>query len=335
MTEMLGSELDMTSESATQTRSGLAFFFPGQGAQAVGMGCDLHRQLASVRDLYAKAAAAVDFDLEALSFQGPAEELKRTDVSQPAILVSSLAALTALREQGSSEPAAVAGLSLGEYTALVAAGVLDLEDAIALVVARGRFMQECCEAEPSGMASILGASQELVETAVAAGSSSGIVVVANYNSPKQLVISGDEKGLAAACEAAKAAGARRVTPLAVAGAYHSPLMAPAGERLAKTLESVDLRAPRIPYVSNVTANFENDPAKIRELLVKQVSSPVRWRESVERLVGAGIKRVIELGPGGVLSGLCRQIDRSLEARSAQSFEDVCSAADSARAANGE
>jgi len=302
-----------------------ALLFPGQGAHAVGMGKDLHAKLASVRALYEKATAAVDHDLTRISFEGPEEELRRTDVSQPAILVASLAALEAVREAAGENlgaPAATAGLSLGEYTALVAAGALSLEDAIRLVVDRGRFMQECCDRHPSGMASVMGATLEQIEEAVAESQGAGVVVVANYNSPRQIVISGEKAALAAASEAVKAKGARRVTPLPVAGAYHSPLMAEAGERLAKTLESIEIRKPSTRFVSNVTAQFEDDPEKIRRLLVQQVSSPVRWQASVELIVAEGIKRAYELGPGSTLAGLCRQIDGDLAVSSAQTVEQV-------------
>ncbi len=310
----------------TETTNGAtALLFPGQGAQVVGMGADLHERFESVRALYAQANAPVEFDLAKISFEGPEDELRRTDVSQPAILVASLAAHGAVNELAAgklAEPAAVAGLSLGEYTALVAAGALSLEDAIRLVIERGRFMQECCDAQPSGMASVVGASPEVVKDAVAVGAKTGVVVVANWNSPRQIVISGEKAALDAACAAAKDNGARRVLPLPVAGAYHSPLMAPAGVKLATVLSDVEIRKPSCRYVSNVTAQFEDDPDRIRELLVRQVSSPVRWQESIELLVKSGITRAYELGPGTVLAGLCKQIDRALSVVSAQGVAEA-------------
>jgi len=315
--------------------SKIAFLFAGQGAQAVGMGKDLYDAYPAVRELYDRADAAVPFDLKAISFEGPEEELTRTDVSQPAIVVCSLAALRALEaELGGKLPevAAAAGLSLGEYSALAFAGALPLEDALKLVIARGRYMQECCEARPSGMTSILGLGVGDLEPALEAGRPHGPVGVANDNAPKQVVLSGAEEALAPAAAKAKELGAKRTLPLKVAGAYHSELMAPAGERLAADLAAADLSAPDRPVVANVTAEAHADPASIRELLVRQVSATVRWRETMGRLFDMGVERFVELGPGGVLKGLVRQNDRKKTCQSVVTVDDVKAAAEQLAAA---
>lgn len=297
----------------------LAFLFPGQGAQTVGMGKDLHEAYPAVRALYERAAKAVPFDIRKISFEGPEEELKRTDVSQPAIVLASLAALEALKaELGMLPPVKLAlGLSLGEYTALAFAGALPVEDALNLVIARGRYMQECCEKTPSGMTSLLGLDSEKVRPLL-----DGQVGLANDNAPGQVVISGEKKALDAAAEKAKGLGAKRTIPLAVAGAYHSALMAPAGERLRADLAKARFAAPTVPVLANVTAAPHGAPDEIRARLVEQVSGTVRFRESLARAVDMGVTRFVELGPGGVLKGLVRANDRKLECLSAMTVDEV-------------
>jgi [acyl-carrier-protein] S-malonyltransferase len=298
----------------------IAFLFPGQGAQAVGMGKDLHEAYPQVKALYERAAKAVPFDIRKISFEGPEEELKRTDVSQPAIVLASLAALEALKAelQGKLPTARVAlGLSLGEYTALAFSGALPVEDALSLVIARGRFMQECCEKTPSGMTSLLGLDSETVKPLL-----SDKVGLANDNAPGQVVISGEKAAVDAAAEKAKGLGAKRTFPLNVAGAYHSKLMAPAGEKLRPELAKARFAAPQVPVLANVTAAPHGSPDEIRARLVEQVSGTVRFRESLARAVDMGITRFVELGPGGVLKGLVRANDKKLECLSAMTLDEV-------------
>jgi [acyl-carrier-protein] S-malonyltransferase len=303
----------------------LAFLFPGQGAQTVGMAKDLHEAYPAVRDLYARAARAVPFDLRKISFEGPEAELLRTDVSQPAIVAASLAALEALKaELGGTLPAVkvTLGLSLGEYAALAFAGGLPVEDALALVIARGRYMQECCEKTKSGMVSVLGLDAEKIKPAIEEGRKLGPVGLANDNAPGQVVLSGEQRALDAAAEKAKALGAKRTVPLNVAGAYHSSLMAPAGERLKADLAKAKVATPTLPVLANVTAAPHGSPDEIRARLVEQVSGTVRFRESMARAVDMGVTRFVELGPGGVLKGLVRANDRALECKSAMTVDEI-------------
>ena len=298
------------------------------------MGKDLHAAYPAVRDLYERAAKAVasdvsrtsaPFDLRKISFEGPEEELKRTDVSQPAIVVASLAALEALKaELGGSLPATsvTLGLSLGEYSALTFSGALPIEDAVSLVIARGRYMQECCDRTPSGMVALSGLDAEKVQPAIEEGRRVGAVGLANDNAAGQIVLSGEKAALDVAVEKAKALGAKRVTPLNVAGAYHSSLMAPAGERLRSDLAKARVSKPTVPVLANVTADLHGDPDAIRARLVEQVSGTVLFRESLAKAVALGAKRFVELGPGGVLKGLVRANDRALECKSAMSVEEV-------------
>ena len=297
------------------------------------MGKDLYEAYPAARAIYDRAAAAVPFDLRRISFEGPDDELKRTDVSQPAIVVCSLAALAALEAElaalGKKLPpvACAAGLSLGEYSALCYAGVLSLEDTLKLVIARGRHMQACCDAQPSGMTSLLGMSASDLGPAVEAGKAVGPVGVANDNAPTQVVLSGAKAALDAAVEKAKALGAKRAVPLNVAGAYHSSLMAPAGEALKADLAKVTVNAPKTPIVSNVTADLHGaDAATIRRLLVEQVSSTVRFRESLAKIFSLGVDRCVELGPGGVLKGIVRMNDKARSCTSVATVAEVKAAA---------
>lgn len=309
--------------------STLGFLFAGQGAQTVGMGKDLYEAYPAVRELYDRADAAVPFDLKRISFEGPEEELRRTDVSQPAIVVHSLAALAALQsELGGKLPevAAACGLSLGEYSALAFAEALSLEDALRLVIARGVHMQACCEAQPSGMVSFLGLSADELGPAVAAGGEG--CGVANDNAPKQVVLSGPTAGLELAIAKAKELGVKRSIPLNVAGAYHSALMAPAGESLRGDLAAAAFSAPKLPVYANVNAQpHTGDADATRELLVAQVSGTVRFRESMDAMFAQGVETFFEFGPGGVLKGLVRQNDRKKQCTSVATVEEVKAAAE--------
>lgn len=291
-----------------------AIVFPGQGAQFLGMGRDLAERYPEARDVFDRADAALagDLALSTICFEGPEDRVNATDVCQPGILVTSLATLAVLeRHKGldASTIACTAGLSLGEYTALVFAGALAFEDAVRLVRKRGRYMLDASEAAPSGMLSLMGADRAQAEAIAAEAAPAGVIAVANLNAPGQVVLSGANAALDAAEVAAKAAGIRRAIRLVVSGAFHSPLMQPAADRLAADLAAVEVRAPRCPVYSNVTAEPVGSPDDIRELLARQVVSPVRWADSVGAMLAAGTTRFIEPGPNKVLTGLLKKIDR--------------------------
>jgi [acyl-carrier-protein] S-malonyltransferase len=290
----------------------IAFVFPGQGAQKVGMGKALADALPSVRALYAAADDALGFSLSKLCFEGPAAELELTANTQPAILATSVAALTAARELAGLEADVVAGHSLGEWSALVAAGALSFADALRLVRARGTFMQEATPAGSGAMAAIIGLDARAVEDTcreAAGGESCG---PANFNGAGQVVIAGDKAAVERAMALAKAYGAKMVKALAVSAPFHCALMKPAAERLAAELARVEVRPLRVPVVTNVEARENTDAARVKELLVAQVTAPVRWEESVQRLAAMGTTRLVELGPGKVLSGLVKRIAPSIQ-----------------------
>ena len=293
-----------------------AFLFPGQGAQAVGMGRAPAEAHPAARKLFDAASEVLGYDLLGLCANGPKERLDATDVSQPAIFVASLAALEALRASEPSafdEVVATAGLSLGEYTALVFAGALNFRDGLQVVRERGRAMQAAAEATPSGMVSVLLLDQPQVEEIVAEARSAGLVKLANFLCPGNIVVSGE----AAACDAverlAQAKGAKTIR-LAVAGAFHTDLMKPADQKLADALKGVEIRPPRIPVWSNVDAKPHTDPEEIRNLLVRQVLSPVLWEQTMRNLQAEGVQRWYEIGPGKVLAGLLKRVDRKADMR---------------------
>jgi len=289
-----------------------AFLFPGQGAQAVGMGRELDAELPAARALFDRAGEILGFDLRRVCFEGPAEALEATDVSQPAIFVASLAALEGLR---ATDPdvvagcAGAAGLSLGEYTALVFAGALDFEAALRVVRRRGEAMQAAAVATPSGMTSVLGLEEGKVDELCAAVAPHGRLWKANLLGPGNIVVSGDRSALDRVEQAAGALGATRVIPLAVAGAFHSPLMRPADDQLAEALRGVDLRPSTIPVYSNVDAEPHDAPDDIRRTLVAQVVAGVRWDDSMRRMLADGFDTFYEIGPGRVLTGLLKRINR--------------------------
>ena len=289
-----------------------AYVFPGQGAQFPGMGRDLFEASTAVRDRFSQAAEILGFDIAATMFEGTEEALRKTEVTQPAIFLHSVLLAEALGEN--FQPDWVAGHSLGEFSALVAAGALDFADGLRLVSERAQAMQAACEAVPSTMAAVLGLDDEVVEQIC--GEIPGVVVPANYNCPGQLVISGEVAAVEAACAALTAAGARRALVLSVGGAFHSPLMEPARDRLARAIDATSFRSPRCPIVQNTTAQATSDPAVIQRELIAQLTAPVRWTQSMQTLLQHGVTEVIEVGPGNVLQGLFKKLDRSLPCSSA-------------------
>jgi [acyl-carrier-protein] S-malonyltransferase len=286
-----------------------ALLFAGQGSQTVGMGRDLCEKYEVCRTLFARANDVLGRDLRAICFAGPEDILTKTDNAQPALFVHSLAGLEALRSQVPDlKIDATAGLSLGEFTALTAAGAVSFEDGLRMVQARGRFMQEACDATTGGMASIINMDDAALEQVCREAD----VDIANLNCPGQTVISGDKQKIAKAVELAKARGAKRAIPLVVAGAYHSRLMETARVKVADALARLPMLTPKVPVVSNVTARPAATVAEIKDLLVRQVISPVRWSESMQWLIAQGFTRFIELGPGTVLSGLMKRINKDVE-----------------------
>jgi [acyl-carrier-protein] S-malonyltransferase len=286
-----------------------ALLFAGQGAQFVGIGRDLAGTFPSAKAWFDRGNAAVGYDLASICFTGPDAELTKTENAQPGIFLVSWIALQLLKER---VPAlrfeATAGLSLGEFTALTAAGAMSFEDGLRVVRQRGRFMQEACEATHGGMAAIIGLDEAPTrEVCAEAG-----VVLANLNCPGQLVISGAMEKIEKACELAKAKGARKAVPLPVAGAYHSPLMAGAQPKLQAELAGIKLSAPTVPVISNVTAKPHGAPAEISKRLIEQVTASVRWEESIRYLLSQGFTRFIELGPGSALSGFMKRIDKTAQ-----------------------
>jgi len=284
-----------------------ALLFAGQGAQTVGMGKDLAETCPTARAIFDRAKQVLGYDLANICFEGPEPELTKTENAQPAIYLVSWVCFQLLRERVPSLKFEVtAGLSLGEFTALAAAGVMSFEDGLKVVRQRGRFMQEACEAAPGAMAAIIG----LDETATREVCNEAGVELANLNCPGQLVISGEKTGIDKACELAKARGAKRALPLSVAGAYHSRLMASAQPKLRAALAEIPLHLPSVPVISNVTAQPHHTAGEIHAKLVEQVTSSVRWEESMRYLLAQGFTRFIELGPGAALTGFMKRIDKN-------------------------
>lgn len=290
-----------------------AYVFPGQGAQFTGMGKDLYEASEEAKTLFEKANDILGFRITDIMFEGEAEELKQTKVTQPAIFLHStiLAKLLGNRFQ----PKMVAGHSLGEISALTAAGVLAFEDGLKLVSKRALAMQAACEAEPSTMAAILGLENEVVEGICA--KVDGIVVAANYNCPGQLVISGAIDAINTACEQLKEAGARRALVLPVGGAFHSPLMEPARAELAQAIEATTFNTPICPVYQNVTASAITDPNEIKKNLVAQLTAPVRWTQTMQQMIADGVSEFTEVGPGKVLQGLVKKVNRQMPTESAE------------------
>ncbi len=281
-----------------------AYLFPGQGAQFIGMGKNLYEQHPQARQMFDQANEILGFSITDIMFGGTAEELKETKVTQPAVFLHSV--ITALTAEEFT-PDMVAGHSLGEFSALVANRALSFEDALKLVSQRALAMQEACEATPSTMAAILGLADDVVEKVCA--EVDGVVVAANYNCPGQVVISGEVESINTACEKMKEAGAKRALPLAVGGAFHSPLMEPAREKLAAAISATNFKEPICPVYQNVDAKPYTNPQQIQENLIAQLTSPVRWTQSVQKMVADGATDFIESGPGKVLCGLVKKIHR--------------------------
>lgn len=286
-----------------------ALLFAGQGAQAVGMGKDLSEQFPTAKALFERANAALGYDLAGVCFNGPEPELTKTENAQPGIYLVSWVALQLLKERAPDlKFDATAGLSLGEFTALAAAGVMSFEDGLGVVRQRGRFMQEACEVTKGSMAAVIGLDEGPTREACAEAG----VELANLNCPGQLVISGEADKIAQACEVAKAKGAKRAIPLTVAGAYHSKLMASAQPKLQAALGGVPLNLPGVPVISNVTAQPHGTAGEIHQRLVEQVTSSVRWEASMRYLLAQGFTRFIELGPGTALTGFMKRIDKTAQ-----------------------
>jgi [acyl-carrier-protein] S-malonyltransferase len=289
-----------------------AYIFPGQGAQFTGMGLDLYENSPLAQDLFEKANQILGFPITDIMFEGSAEDLKETKVTQPAIFLHSVILAKTLGD--SFKPDMVAGHSLGEFSALVAAGALTFEDGLRLVSQRALAMQKACEIQPSTMAAVLGLDDDVVEKICA--TTDGVVVAANYNCPGQLVISGEVEAVNAACEALKAEGARRALVLPVGGAFHSPMMEPAREELAAAIENTTFSKPNCPIYQNVTASAITDENEIKANLISQLTAPVRWTQSVKQMIADGATHFTEVGPGKVLQGLVKKINSEAETSSA-------------------
>lgn len=307
--------------------SKIALIFPGQGSQGVGMGKAVYERFPSAHAIYQEANDILGFDLARLCFEGPEEELTLTKNSQPAIYVTSIACLAALTDECAKkgitlEVAAAAGLSLGEFSAHAAVDSFSFADGLRLVRARGEAMQEACDLEPSTMASIIGLELPVVEEICAGLHDRGALGIANLNSPGQVAISGSVDAVHAAMEEAKIRGARKVVELPVSGAFHSPLMKPAEEKLRHALDNAKIQAPRFPVVANVSAGYVTQPAEIRALLLRQLCSPVLWEKSMRLLISEGVSSFMEIGHGRILRGLMRKIDKEQQVMNIQDPESV-------------
>ena len=308
--------------------SKIAFIFPGQGAQAAGMGKDFYEQSATAREVFDKASKLLGFSMPELCFE-PNDRLDITEYTQAAMVTTSIAMMKVLEEKG-VKPDVAAGLSLGEYCALAAAGVMSEEDAIKTVRQRGILMQEAVPVGQGAMAAILALDAAAIEEVT--GSMEG-VWIANYNCPGQIVISGKKEAVEEACEKLKAAGAKRAVMLNVSGPFHSGMLTEAGRKLGEVLEQVEVHDPVIPYVANVNASYVTSKDQVKELLTRQVSSSVRWQQSVEAMIADGVDTFIEIGPGKTLAGFMRKINRGVTTLNVEKIEDVDKVAEALKNAN--
>ena len=299
----------------------LGFVFPGQGSQYAGMGKELADNFSVAKDVFAEANDALGMDLAGLCFNGPEEDLKLTANTQPAILTTSIAALRVLSAETGLTPDYVAGHSLGEFSALVCAGGLNFADAVRIVRQRGTFMQEAVPVGTGAMAAVMGLSKEEIAEVCSAAAQGQVVSPANFNSPGQIVIAGASAAVQRAIELAKEKGAKRALPLPVSAPFHCALMMPAAERLDGVLQNINIGSLQVPVVTNVEAEPNQQAERVRELLVSQVSAPVRWDDSIEKMVALGVDRFIEIGPGKVLSGLVKRMAKGAQI---QNIEDVSS-----------
>lgn len=300
----------------------IAYIFPGQGSQAVGMGKDLYDNFPSAREVFAEADDALGFSLSEMCFGGTTEDLALTENTQPAILTTSIAAFRAMKAEGFPVPAFVAGHSLGEYSALVTAGAMNFADAVRTVRNRGRYMQEAVPVGVGAMAAILGLPLETVEVACADAAGEEICSPANVNSPSQIVIAGNSEAVDRAIEILKERGAKRAIKLNVSAPFHCALMLPAQEKLAEDLQKINFSDLKFPIIENVSASENSSSERVRTALTEQVSSPVRWAESIETLIAREVDTFVEVGAGKILSGLVRQINREVRCLNVENFDSL-------------
>lgn len=299
----------------------IAFLFSGQGAQYVGMGKEIYNEYSEAKEIYDKANEVLGFDLKELCFSGEAEELNKTENTQPAILTTSIAILKVLESKG-IKPSVVAGLSLGEYSAHVAAGTISFEDAVSLVKKRGKFMQEAVPQGLGAMTAIIGLSRELIVESCNEASKFGVCEVANYNCPGQIVIAGEVKAVEEGGKIALEKGAKRAIPLVVSGPFHTSMLKPASDNLNSELNKIEFKDMKLPIITNVTGESVNSKEEIIELLTKQVMTSVRWEDSVNTMIDDGVDTFIEVGPGKVLSGFIKKIDRKAKVYNVEDLKSL-------------